>query len=120
MDVNAPYNSSPSKIITTKKVAPANQTEKFVVSGIASRTLKLKKVKTAVSSPKRIRPKINIAADSAVKKISIDGLSPENMVSDMSSNQPAIIASQSLRRMTESNNTTKRVLRETKGACRKF
>src|SRR5438270_3522553 len=113
MDVNAPYNSSPSKIITTNRVAPANQAEKFVVTGKASRTLKLKKVNTAVSSPKRIKPKINMAAHSAVKKISIDGLSPEKLMSAMSSNQPAIVASQSLRKMVENNNRTKRALRET-------
>src|SRR6266568_2573786 len=106
-------------MITTKIVAPANQAEKLVVTGITSRMLKLKKAKTAVSSPKRIRPKINIPAQSAVKKISIAGLSPGKMTIPISSNQPAVVASQSLRRMSESSKITKRALRETKGACSK-
>src|SRR5205807_7981936 len=107
-------------MITTSIVALANQAEKFVVTGSTSRRLKLKAAKTAVSRPKRIRPKINIAAQSAVKKISIGGLSPEKMKSTVSSNQPAVIASQSLRRMAESSQITKRALREIKGACNKL
>src|SRR5947208_3147124 len=107
-------------MITTKIVAPANQAEKLVVTGITSRMLKLKKAKTAVSSPKRIKPKINIPAQSAVKKISIGGLSPGKMTSTLSSNQPVIVASQSLRRMTVSSNITKRALRDIKGAVSKL